>query len=69
MMLNDINIYDHIDVNEVPTGTVVLNVNFVDNPSRTYVGALAHDASRTQVVDMLRELALHIEYDITGEAH
>jgi len=69
MMLNDINIYDHVDIDDDPTGTVVLNVNFVDDPSRTYVGALAQDASRAQVVQMLRELALHIEYDITGHAH
>ena len=68
-MLDDINVYEHVDCNEAPTGTLTLNVSFVDQPARYYIGACGADASREQVVQMLRELAIHIEYDITGAAH
>ena len=68
-MFSEMFIRDQFDPDLAAVGVVSLHVAFTDAPARLHVGVFSEDCTREQFCHMLRELALHIEYDITGDKH
>jgi len=67
MMLHEINIYEHPVEGDELHGKLSLNIAFSDQPLRFFSGQMPIDCDRTQVIEMLRELATQIEYDIAHD--
>ena len=67
--LHDIYIWVQIDRRGDETGFQSINVAFEDDPSRIHSGVYHEDYSREDIVQMLRDLALRIEHNVSGEPH
>jgi len=68
-MMADMFVYEQIDENGEETGYMSLNICFDDAPDKFHTGYMHEGFTRAQMVEMLRDLAMHIEYNITSGPH
>jgi hypothetical protein len=62
-------IVDHFDKDRAQTGAASLNIVFADAPGHTHRGVFHDTCTREQMCAMLRELAMHIEYNVGMRYH
>lgn len=65
----DMFVFEQIDELGEETGYLSLNICFEDSPDKFHTAFMHEAFSRKQTVEMLRDLAMRIEYNVTSDPH